>query len=62
VKTGPVSQAAAAPSAENRQKRMELFRSRQVSDEALMVSLGPYAHLSVQRSKFLPDRTYLTLR
>jgi hypothetical protein len=41
VQTGPVSQTTAAPSAgNNRQKLLELFRSRQISDEELMVNLA----------------------
>lgn len=43
MKTGPVSQAASAPStAANRQKLLELFKSRQISDEELMVNLAMY--------------------
>lgn len=43
MQTGPVSQAATAPStASNRQKLLDLFRSRQISDEELMVNLALY--------------------
>ena len=43
MKTGPVSQSASAPAtAANRQKLIELFRSRQISDEELMVNLALY--------------------
>jgi hypothetical protein len=42
VKTGPVSQTASASSAANREKLLDLFRSRQISDEELMVNLALY--------------------
>jgi hypothetical protein len=43
MSTGPVSQSASAPSAgENRQRLLELFNSRQIPDEELLVNLGLY--------------------
>lgn len=43
MQTGPVSQATAAPTAaSNRQRLLELFRARQISDEELMVNLSLY--------------------